>query len=1459
MLLTSLPAFQSWGAGVASRLLADKIESRVSIERLKLNMLGHVVLDNVKLYDRSDTLMLRASRIAAKVDLLPLVERKIRISGAQLIGTKAVLYRMGDADCNFQFLVDAFSKKDTTKSPIDLRVGALIVRRGEVRFDQWDKPQTPGKFNPNHLHIKDLGLTARIMLNTPDSFAIDLRNFTCQEVSGLHIQRLCCEAKAGKHFAGIEDLLLELPGTALQFSIQNTSFSQKAPLDGIWEGSMAGDVCPRDLSCFVPKLANFGDILSLSSDILMENGTLRLPNLSIGDSGGNLSLLSSVSVQDIQGSPDLYADIRELRTGPSLQHFLMQNLQGSAKEISPILSRLGHTKTKGYVAYLDRDLRSFLQMESEQGDLSLNVTLADMQKLNADIAATNIRLGHLLALQDKSKGTTVTLEAGLSGSLPTKERQANLSLTGVINSLTYNGYEHRSIPFSAIIDGESYGAELTVDEPNGLAQLHLQSSRQEGKRSLLCQMQVQNFAPHNMSLTKGYEGERFYGNLDADFSNIDPRNLQGGLQLSGMKLVSEEKGTLNIGDVEMTSNVADDEMHLRVRSDFLRIRADGSFNWNKLPASFLLPVRQNLPSLFPLGSKQPEPSGNDFRFVVLVRDTLLAERLLGSDLRIPSWGFLDGDISDPVGQIALQLSIPKLQSGNQQFQNITCRTEAGEAALQTSFQCERILKGKPVEVNFDAYAKDDKVTSRLRWDNKRDVVHRGDISMTGLFLRDLSEQTVLDAKMNASRIIIGDSLWHIEPATIKYHDRVLDVENLSISQAHRHVNIGGRISELESDTLMVELADIDIAYIMDLVNFHKVDFDGKATGSIYATSLMKKPFADAFLQVRDFTFNEASLGNMDLYANWGKQERAIILEADMRGPLPQHNTQVQGTIIPGNGKDDGLNLNIQTSHIDLSFLNKFTKVIFRNLQGRASGWARIFGPFKTVNLEGDMFINDMKMHVLALGTDYHLAGDSIMLRPDNIWLRGAKLYDHVGLPGMTEHTATVDAHLMHDAFKGLDYDINFDAHNLLCYNFPHQGGMNFYGTVYANAQVQLSGGLKTTNIDVKASPMPGTTIIYNVSTPGTVSDSEFITYVDNLADSGTGLDGNLSDTSVGSSSTSSSSLKSKPGTMSDLRINFDINANPNAQISLLMDPRTGDKINLNGSGRLHANYYNKGRFQLFGTYRVNEGTYNMSIRDVIRKNFTFMPDGTITFGGDAMQAALNLKAKYTVPNVSLDDLSPSGLGLSNTRVDCIMHIGGIAKDPAITFDFDIPNANADEKQMVRSMLNSEEERDMQAIYLLGVGRFYTYGSLIDTKQTKGSMAVNSVLSSVLSSRLNQIMSQALGGSNWSFGTNLKTGEAGWEQLDVEGLLSGKMFSGRLQFNGNFGYRENKYKIGGNNFIGDFDIQYRLSPRSPFSLKAYNQTNDRYFTQSSLTTQGVGIKFQRDFYRFLELFHRTKRK
>jgi uncharacterized protein (TIGR03905 family) len=120
-----------------------------------------------------------------------------------------------------------------------------------------------------------------------------------------------------------------------------------------------------------------------------------------------------------------------------------------------------------------------------------------------------------------------------------------------------------------------------------------------------------------------------------------------------------------------------------------------------------------------------------------------------------------------------------------------------------------------------------------------------------------------------------------------------------------------------------------------------------------------------------------------------------------------------------------------------------------------------------------------------------------------------------------------------------------------------------------------------------------------------------------------------------------------------------------------MDTNTKDYITLNGEGAIRATYHNKGAFNMFGTYTVDHGTYGITIQNIIKKNFTFNRGGTIVFGGDPYQAALNLQAVYTVNGVSLSDLNIGNSFSSNTiRVNCLMNIGGQPAAPQVDFDLE---------------------------------------------------------------------------------------------------------------------------------------------------------------------------------------------
>jgi hypothetical protein len=198
----------------------------------------------------------------------------------------------------------------------------------------------------------------------------------------------------------------------------------------------------------------------------------------------------------------------------------------------------------------------------------------------------------------------------------------------------------------------------------------------------------------------------------------------------------------------------------------------------------------------------------------------------------------------------------------------------------------------------------------------------------------------------------------------------------------------------------------------------------------------------------------------------------------------------------------------------------------------------------------------------------------------------------------------------------------------------------------------------------------------------------------------------------------------------------------------------------------------------------------------------------------------------------------------------------------VDFDLEMPTVNADEQQMIRSIINGQQEMNQQVIYLLGIGRFYTQGANnaanTNTETGATSLAMQSLLSGTLTAQINNLLNQFVKNDNWNFGANITTGNEGWHNAEYEGIVNGRMFNNRLLLNGQFGYRDNA-KQATPSFIGDFDLQYLLYPNGNLALKVYNQTNDRYFTKSSLNTQGLGIIMKKDFNGLRDLFSSKKRK
>ncbi len=515
----------------------------------------------------------------------------------------------------------------------------------------------------------------------------------------------------------------------------------------------------------------------------------------------------------------------------------------------------------------------------------------------------------------------------------------------------------------------------------------------------------------------------------------------------------------------------------------------------------------------------------------------------------------------------------------------------------------------------------------------------------------------------------------------------------------------------------------------------------------------------------------------------------------------------------------------------------------QELKGRVSGNVHSYGKFKELTLDGSV-LADASIGFDLLNTRF-LAKDSVHLSPEGIFFKDFKISDPEG------HNGTVNGYVRYKHFKDINYRLDMHINNMLVMNTKETPSIPFYGTVYATGNALLSGNaIDGFNANIAVATNRNTTFTYSIASTMAAASNQFITFVDKTPKR------IVEEVNFYSSSSIFKEEEKAPETQTDIRLNLLVDATPEATIKIIMDPVSGDYISARGNGNIRTEFYNKGDVRMFGNYTIQQGIYKFSLQEVIRKDFLIRNGSTIRFNGPPVDASLDINAYYTVSSASLNALIPDASTIvqqPNVRVNCLMHLTGNLTNPSLGLGIELPNERDEIQALVRNYISTEEQMNMQMLYLLGIGKFYMEAST----GTSQSDMMTSVLSSTLSGQLNNMLSQIIDNNNWNIGTNLSTGEKGWTDVEVEGVLSGQLLNNRLLINGNFGYRENP--MSNTNFVGDFEAEYLLNQSGDIRLKAYNETNDRYYTKTNLTTQGVGIMFKKDFDKWRDLYFWEKLK
>ena len=1018
----------------------------------------------------------------------------------------------------------------------------------------------------------------------------------------------------------------------------------------------------------------------------------------------------------------------------------------------------------------------------------------------------------------------------------------NLAIKGNLEKLVFDRFRIKEFSFDGNISPQLIAGNVRIDDPYLRMTATPEVRIGNGGTNVLVSSNISRLHPKGFQLTDKYGDSDLSAMLSVSYTSDGKSYKEGFVNAKDIKI--SENGITQTECDSLNIRYLSKENHQKVslESDFAEAQVQSDCPLEDIPPTLLAFASHSFPSLRNFVSLSKNNAKRDIAFSLLLKDTKTLSSLVKTPIQIDKPASLTGYLDVQSQQLNITSWIPEFSYNGEKYLDGTAYIKGNADSLHLLLQVTKMFEDSRVKIVCNTPVYNNVLYPQIEWKTLDSNGSTGTVSAECSFSpKGWDNGNTVSIDVKPSHFTIKDTLWTISPTHLQIAKHAFRISPLELRRGNQYISIHNESST--DSPFLITINGMEISHLQDLLNFHPVNFSGK----IYGTASIPSQPTDSTsipisLRVDDFHFQGGDMGNLYVKALMDGKFRKIDLQA-LTQESANDSMRIKGYV---DIAENSLELNFSPQKTNAAFLNSWLKGVLGPISGRISGDLQLKGPLNALDFHGGIRLDTLAFRPPVTNAVYTSSNNFIRFEEGKFIFQDFRMYDN------RHGSCVTTGNVTHNHLKYFGYDFRFDASNFHAYNWDDSDRDLFWGKVYVDGNGRLYGTTSQVHADINISPQTGSVFYYNNSSTESASTSEFVRFHNG---------GNTTNASSATGSDSDKDMKLLQDNTTDVYLNMTARSNPNLQFVILTDRKTGDGLYLRGQGPLNISWYNKGNFLISGLYSTTGGEYHLTIQDLMRRNFKIQPNGYLRFSGNPNDGDLNLKGIYSVHSVSLSDLNV-GQNLSNatTNVDCLLNFGGKANNPVVTFGLDFPTAGDDMRQSIHGAISSQEDLNMQMLYLLTVGRFYTYdyeNSTNSSTQNQSVLAMQSLFANTLGNSLSNVLSQVLNISNWSFGPNLSTGKMGWDDMEVGGQFQGSLLKNRIQLSGNFGYREqNTYS---NNFVGDFNLRWLLNPKGTISLKAYSETNDRYFSRSSLSTQGGGIQFQHNFNLLRDIFGTRKTK
>jgi hypothetical protein len=323
-------------------------------------------------------------------------------------------------------------------------------------------------------------------------------------------------------------------------------------------------------------------------------------------------------------------------------------------------------------------------------------------------------------------------------------------------------------------------------------------------------------------------------------------------------------------------------------------------------------------------------------------------------------------------------------------------------------------------------------------------------------------------------------------------------------------------------------------------------------------------------------------------------------------------------------------------------------------------------------------------------------------------------------------------------------------------------------------------------------------------------------------------------------------------------LTLDLKVDPNLEVTVVVDPISGQTFVGKANGDLTMRIYPDGRQEAVGRVELTEGEYDFIYQNIINKKFEVLAGSNVTFTGDLLNPQLDLQIRHlakTSPLSLVQGVQGESADLTSLRRSQTFYVDitlkGNLEASNITTDVLYPedaygNLGLSAIENALATLRQDQSRmTTTAFQLLAFGSFNV--PLLDSGSGSSNLAATT-LTNVMSNYLNNFADQLVGFVDLDFGLNSYEDEGGTTQTNLRISLRKALFDERviISVDGVTGTSADEVAGTQQTYLDNITAEYLINEDGTFRLKFFNDRDRSSLVGGNVIRFGGRLTFGKDF-------------